>query len=65
MLKINFKQASSRPIRTIEREMEATRARYKTYRETGKIIHEAPKRIKQSPITSIYKFIKSLINANK
>lgn len=41
MFGISFKpKSAARPLRTIEREVEATRARYNIYKTTGKIVPE-------------------------
>ena len=53
----------ARPLRTIEREVEATRARYNTYKSTGKIVFEENNAVKPkpSPMKKIFNFIKNLI----
>ncbi len=56
---------NTRPLRTIEREMEMTRARYQHYLKTGEITLPPKETVKESTLTKTVKFIKSMINANK
>lgn len=66
MFGISLKPKSvARPLRTIEREVEATRARYNTYKSTGKIVFEENKAVKTSPMKNIINFMKKLISRDK
>ena len=66
MFGISLKPKSvARPLRTIEREVEATRARYNIYKSTGKIVFEENKAVKTSPMKNIINFMKKLISRDK
>lgn len=56
---------NTRPLRTIEREVEATRARYQHYLKTGEVTLPQRTPVKESFPIKVSKFFKSLINANK
>ncbi len=56
---------NTRPIRTIEREMEETRARYQHYLKTGEITLPQRNVVKESFPVKAAKFLKALIRANK
>lgn len=66
MFGISFKpKSAARPLRTIEQEVKATRARYNTYKSTGKIVFEENKAVKTSPMKNIINFMKKLISRDK
>ncbi len=56
---------NTKPLRTIEREMEQTRARYQHYLKTGEITLPQKNIVKESFSVKVAKFLKSLIKANK
>lgn len=56
---------NTKPLRTIEREMEQTRARYQHYLKTGEVTLPQRNVVKESFPVKVVKFVKSLIRANK
>ena len=56
---------NTRPIKTIEREIEQTRARYQHYLKTGEVTLPKINVVKESFPVKVVKFLKSLIRANK
>lgn len=56
---------NTKPLKTIEREVEQTRARYQHYLKTGEITLPQKNIVKESFSVKVAKFLKSLIKANK
>ncbi len=66
MLGVKFNPTkNTKPFRTIEREMEQTRARYQHYLKTGEVTLPQRNIVKESFPVKAFKFIKALIRANK